>query len=353
MAIISDVARLAGVSTTTVSRHLAGKSVRRADAVQSAIAELNFWPSQVARTLKSGVTRSVGVVVPDVTNPFFAAVVKGVESVSRQLALNIFLSNTDESVELERALLHELVGRVDGVILAPAKAASDNTHGLRRAGVPIVLLDRQLTARTELDCVLIDNEGGAARAVEHLVELGHERIGFISGPLDTTPGRGRHQGYLAVSEAAGLELEPGLTQMGDFKRESGYQATLRLLGLPRPPTAIFAANNLMSIGALQALHHMGVRVPQQLSFIGFDDLELGELLSPPLTAVSRPMAEQGVLAMRLLANRIDRASDPEPRNIVLETRLVTRRSCGPPPNAEPAPRSSVLQGARPQGKDTS
>jgi DNA-binding LacI/PurR family transcriptional regulator len=304
--------------------------------VQSAIAELNFWPSQVARTLKSGVTRSVGVVVPDVTNPFFAAVVKGVESVSRQLALNIFLSNTDESVELECALLHELVGRVDGVILAPAKEASDNTHGLRRAGVPIVLLDRQLTARTELDCVLIDNEGGAARAVEHLVELGHERIG-----------------YVAACEAAGLELEPELTQLGDFKRESGYQATLRLLGLPRPPTAIFAANNLMSIGALQALHHMGVRVPQQLSFIGFDDLELGELLSPPLTAVSRPMVEQGVLAMRLLSNRIERTSDPEPRNIVLETRLVTRRSCAPPPSVDRAHRSSAGPDPYPPGKDAS
>ncbi|MBA2529508.1 MAG: LacI family DNA-binding transcriptional regulator, partial [Euzebyales bacterium] len=128
MAIISDVARLAGVSTTTVSRHLAGQAVRRADAVQSAILELNFRPSQVARTLKSGVTRSVGVVVPDVSNPFFAAVVKGVESVSRQVALNIFLGNTDEGVEREQALLHELVGRVDGVILAPAKEESDNTQ---------------------------------------------------------------------------------------------------------------------------------------------------------------------------------------------------------------------------------
>lgn len=327
---IRDVANVAGVSSATVSRHLAGQRIRQAEAVQAAVDALNFRPSEVARSLMSGVTRSVGVVVPDVSNPFFAAVVKGIELASQRASLNILLGNTDESVTRERELLHGLVGRVDGVIIAPAREESDNTDEMRRAGVPIVLLDRRLRASEDLDCVLVDNEGGAGQAVKHLVGLGHERIGFISGPLDTTPGRGRHAGFLAAMETAGLDVDPELIQMGDFKRDSGYQAMLRLLGLPRPPTAVFAANNLMSMGALHALHDMSVKVPDELSIIGFDELELGELLSPSFCAISRPMVEQGTLAMRLLRNRLEGGGGAEPRHIILNARLVTGGSCGPP-----------------------
>ena len=327
---LRDVAKAAGVSSATVSRHLAGQRVRQAEAVQAAVEALNFRPSEVARSLRSGVTRSVGVIVPDVSNPFFAAVVKGVELASQRASLNILLGNTDENVARERELVHGLVGRVDGVILAPAREECDNTEELRRAGVPIVLLDRRLRANDDLDCVLVDNEGGAGQAVKHLVDLGHERIGLISGPLDTTPGRGRHAGFVAAMEAAGLDVEPELVHMGDFKRDSGYQATLRLLGLPQPPTAVFAANNLMSMGALHALHDMSVKVPDELSIVGFDELELGELLSPSFCAISRPMVEQGTLAMRLLRNRIDGEGSADPRHIILDARLVTGGSCGPP-----------------------
>ena len=330
VATIGDVARMAGVSTTTVSRHLAGQRIREAAAVQATIETLDFRANEVARSLKSGVTRSIGLVVPDVSNPFFAAVAKGVESVSRQLELNVFLSNTDESVERERAVLQGLVGRVDGVILVPAREETDNTAELRRANVPIVLLDRRLRGGNDLDSVLVDSPGGAAQAAEHLLSLGHRRIGLISGPLDTTPGRERHDGFMAALGAAEVELDPTLIRIGDFKLESGYQATLRLLGLPSAVTAIFAANNLMSIGALRALHHLGIRVPDELSFIGFDDLELAELLSPPLSVISRPAVEQGVLAMRLLRNRIEGAGSPKAQHIVLETRLLVRGSCRPP-----------------------
>ncbi len=327
MVTIGDVAKQARVSTTTVSRHLAGQRVREAAAVQASIEALNFRANEMARSLKSGVTRTIGLVVPDVSNPFFAAVTKGVESVSRQLELNVFLSNTDENVERERAVLHGLIGRVDGVILAPAREESDNTAELRRARVPIVLLDRRLTDGDDLDCVLVDSTGGASQAARHLLSLGHHRIGLISGPLDTTPGRERYEGFTAALRAAGGDIDPALVQMGDFKTESGYQAALRLLGLPVAPTAIFSANNLMSIGALRALHDMGVRIPDELSLIGFDDLELAELLSPPLTVISRPAVEQGVLAMRLLRNRIEAKRSGRAQHIVLDTRLTVRGSC--------------------------
>lgn len=327
MATIDDVARSAGVSTATVSRYLAGERIRRAAAVREAIDGLGYRPNQTARTLRSGVTRAIGVVIPDVSNPFFAAVVKGVETVSQQFDLNIYVSNTDESVNSERKVLFDLVGRVDGVILAPAKEAADNTGPLRDAQIPVVLLDRRLPERDDLDSVMIDSVGGAEAAARHLIALGHERIGVISGPLDTTPGRERHEGFLAALAEAGIEPDPEFVHFGDFKQISGYQAALRLIGLTMPPTAIFAANNLMTIGVLEAANQMGVAVPSQLSIIGFDDIALAELLSPPLSVVDRPMAEQGVLAMRLLRHRIEGGPDQKVQHIVLETRLLPRGTC--------------------------
>jgi len=327
---IGDVAKRAGVSTTTVSRHLAGQKVRRAAAIQASIEALDFRASHAARSLKSGVTRTVGLVVPDVSNPFFAAVAKGVESVSNQQGLKVFLSNTDESVELERDVLEGLIGRVDGVILAPAKERSDNTAELRRAGAPIVLLDRRLLHAGDLDSVLVDSRGGARRAVEHLLSFGHRRVGLVSGPLDTTPGRERYDGFVEALDAAGVSVDPALVQAGDFKADGGYQATLRLLGSPSDVTAIFSANNLMTVGVLRALHHIGVRVPDEVSVIGFDDLELAELMSPPLSVVERPSVEQGVLAMRLLRNRIEDKGPRRAQHIVMDTNLLARGSCAPP-----------------------
>lgn len=327
---ISQVAARAGVSTTTVSRFLNGERVGAGEAISDAIVELRFSRSRAARSLKTGLTHSIGVVVPDITNPFFAAVVKGAESVSRQGDYNIFISNTEESQEREEAVLLDLVGRVDGVILAAATEPSEMAAVLREPTMPMVFLDRELDGTDAFDSVLVDNEGGARAAVEHLLELGHTRIGLISGPLDTTPGRGRHDGFVVAHERAGVEVDPALVQQGDFRREGGYQAMLRLLALERPPTAVFSGNNLMTIGALCALDAMRVSIPRDLSLIGFDDLELAELLSPPLTVVDRPMEEQGALAMRLLLGRIESREPVAPQQIVLETQLRVRASTAPP-----------------------
>jgi LacI family transcriptional regulator len=327
---ITDVARRAGVSTATVSRHLRGSQVRHAIAIARAIEELSYIPNRAARSLKSGATLAIGVVVPDITNPFFAAVVKGIESVTRDSGYSVFLCNTEESADRERRVLAELWGKVDGLILTPVTETAEHHAELRRTGVPIVFLDSEPRGVGSFDSVLIDNEGGGRQAAEYLLELGHRRIAIISGPLDTTPGRGRYEGFTGALQAAGLELATEWVHIGDFREESARQATLRLLALSQPPTAIFAANNLMSIGTLRALHDLGVRVPDEISFIGFDDLELGELLAPPLTSVSRPMVEQGVIAMRLLRNRLE-GHAAQTKRIVLETSLTIRGSCAEPP----------------------
>jgi LacI family transcriptional regulator len=327
---IKDVARRAGVSASSVSRFLRGERVRNAGPIQQAVDELGFRPSPLARSLKSGLTQHVALVVPDVSNPFFAEVVKGSEAVSRRAGYNILLVNTDESVEREHEVMAALAGRVDGIILAPATERAEAVADLRRAGAPIVFLDRELEGNETFDCVLVDNAGGARLAAEHLIELGHERIGLISGPLDTTPGRGRHEGFVDALAESDIELSPSYVQIADFREEGGYQATLRLLAAEPPPSAVFAANNFMSIGALRALDTLGVTMPDELSFVGFDDLKLAELLKPSLTVVSRPTEEQGALAMRLLLDRLGGKDNTPPRRIVLETKLTVRGSTAAP-----------------------
>jgi len=202
---IRDVANAAGVSVATVSRHLQGVEVRAADGIQQAIEQLQFRPQAAARSLKSGVTRTVALVVPDVTNPFFAAVVKGVESISRQDSYNIFLYNSEEDGRREAAILADLRSRVDGVILTPADESLEAETRLAATGMPIVLLDREVGETRKFDAVLVDNAGGAAQAARYLLELGHTEIGIISGPLNTTPGRARHEGFLAVLAERGIE----------------------------------------------------------------------------------------------------------------------------------------------------
>lgn len=333
---IHDVARAAGVSVATVSRHLHGNSVRAAERIRKTIDELDFRPQPAARSLKSGVTHSVAVVVPDITNPYFAAAVKGMESISRRDSYNVFLYNTEEDATREAAILADLRGRVDGVILTPADESSAAEARLAATGIPTVLLDREFGDGGLFDSVVVDNEGGAAQAARYLLGLGHTEIGLISGPLDTTPGRTRHDGFLAVLERSGLALPAKHVQVSDFREEGGFQTTLRMLALESPPTAIFVTNNLMCVGVLRALHDMRVTIPDEISVVGFDDLHLAPLLNPPLTVIDRPMQEQGALAMRLLLNRLGGGAERN-RRIVLDTRMVIRGSCAAPVVASPDP----------------
>lgn len=327
---IHDVAARAGVSSATVSRFLNGGRVRRAGAIRLAIEELRFHPNALARSLKSGATRAIGVVVPDITNPFFAAIVKGIESVTRDDDYDLLLCNTDESVDREHRIVATLMAKkVDGLLMAPATEHAEPPSYLVSTGVPIVFIDRRL-AGGDFDSVLVDNEGGAALAARHLMSLGHERIAMVSGPLETTPGRERYDGFVEALRAAGLQLRTESIALSDFREDGGYQSTLRLLGAQPAPTAIFVANNLMSMGALRAIHDLGLRIPDDISFLGFDDLDLGELLDPPLTVIDRPMEEQGVLAMRLLLNRMERRDMGPARTVRLETKLTIRASCAAP-----------------------
>ncbi len=330
---ITDVAQEAGVSVSTVSRHLRGDRVRAAERINSAVSRLRYRPSPAAQSLKSGKTGAIALVVPDITNPFFAAVVRGAESITAQGGHTIFLANTDESDDRQAEVVEDLLTRVDGMLLAPASENNSSPQRLADAGVPTVLIDRESPLMGRFDTVLVDNHGGARSAVEHLLSKGHERIATIAGTVDSTPGRFRLEGYRDALAAHSIEVPAEFVQPGGFKEHGGYQSMLRMLALPDPPTAVFVANNMMTIGALRATKDIGVRIPDDLSVVGFDDHPYSEILDPPLTVIDRPMEEQGALAMRMLLSRMSDDSSTKSRRVVLDVRLTERASCGPPRKA--------------------
>lgn len=336
MANILDVARAAGVSTASVSRYLAGQSIRRDAEVREAIDTLGYRPSPAARSLKSGRHQCVGVVVPDITNPFFAALVKGIEGELRAHGLQVILGNSDEDADRERSLVEDLSQRTDGIIMAPFSEDDQAPVRLTRAGVPLVLVDRETSSGEQLDRVLVDNASGVEQAVDHLVFLGHRRIGAISGPLGSSPGRSRHEAFVASMLRHGLPVEESLVVVSDFREVGGAAAMEQIWSAVQRPTAVFVANNLMTMGALTALRRLGVALPDELSLVGFDDVPLGALLDPPLTVVTRPDVEQGAAAGRLLLERLGPRDESLPAcRITMPVQLVVRASTASLP---PAPK---------------
>lgn len=327
---IADVARRAKVSPATVSRHLMGHKVRAAEAIEAAISELGYRPSPIARSLRSGRTQTIAVVIPDISNPFFGAAIKGAEDIARAQNYTLAVFSTDDMADVERTTLTRIRGRVDGLIIAPAVHTTLDATELERLGIPVVLLDRELDEQAGFDTVLVDSAGGAAAAAAHLLSLGHQRFGLITGPLPTTPAQQRLNGFLKALEDAGLDPQETEVLDGRFSEAGGHQAMLRLLSSAVPPTAVFVANNEMTIGAVRAARDLGIRIPEDVSMVGFDDHPVASLLTPALTVVDRPTHEQGALAMRLMLRRLGGDRQDSSRQIVLDTRLVVRGSTSSP-----------------------
>lgn len=329
-----DLAMLAGVSAATVSRHLRGERVRHADRIAAAVAELDYRRNETAQNLRGQRTHSIAVVQRDLTNPYLAAVVQGVHSVAVKHRYAIYVAegvSGDANVPEPADTIFDLSSRVDGFIYSALTDGDMALEALQASGLPVVLIESEpREAGHEFDVVVVDDEGAAREAAEYLLSLGHKRLAVIAGPQDTSPGRTRLRGFQAALGAAGLSLDERYLEVADFSWAGGYQATARLLGGSPPPTAIFGANNLMALGCLHCLHDLGIRIPNDISFVGFDPLVSSELFSPPPTLVSRPASEQGALAMRLLDNRMMGKADGPPRRIVLSAELVLRGSCAPP-----------------------
>lgn len=330
MASLQQVAERANVSIATVSRVLnkSDKVVPGTRAVvEQALRELSYRPSRVARRLrmKDGRAHLVGLIIPDIQNPFYAEIARGVEDTAYANNYALLLCNSDENLEKERFYLDVMLDEsVDGLVLPPFNDTDEAVLEMVNTGMPIVCVDRSLSkARTDL--VEVDNHRGAFEAVTHLLDKGHRHIGLIEGRTHVSTSRDRRRGYLDALAARGVPVRRELMRAGDFKQESGRVLANDLLDQRRPPTALFVVNNLMTVGALAAVHQRGLRVPQDVALVGFDDLPWAEALDPPPTLVRQPAYEVGVQAMELLLKRISEPARPAV-TVRLAPELVIRKS---------------------------
>ncbi|HZD55681.1 MAG TPA: LacI family DNA-binding transcriptional regulator [Anaerolineales bacterium] len=333
---IREVARQANVSPTTVS-HVINEtrfvSEQLRQRVYQAMDDLGYRPNALARSLRQGETHTLGLILPDSANPFFAEIGRNIEASAFELGYSLILCNTEGDINREHIYVDLLIRKqVDGIIFVGTGDRSDSGDrsdplgALFQRRLPVVVVDRDLPG-IEVDAVLADNLKGGYMATRHLIDLGHRRIACISGPSHLTPSAYRVTGYRNAHHEAGLPVDHSLIQRGDFHPESGRIAASRLFELPDPPTAIFACNDLMAMGALHVAATNGCLVPDELSIIGFDDIELASFSFPPLTTISQPKKKMGEVAVQLLLERIQDKSRPVQRRI-LSPSLVLRQSTG-------------------------
>jgi len=294
--------------------------------VQGAIAELGYMPNVLARQLRSKRTKTIALVLTDIANPFFTTIARGVEDAARDQGYAVMFCNTDESETEEMEYVRVLIQRqVDGVLLVPATDSSASLQLLNKHGLPVVVLDRRLTAG-RVDEVRTDSEAGAYVVVRHLLDLGHRRIAVLTGPETVSTAVDRVAGYRRAMAEEGLRPDDGLVVFGGYNEASGYEMTRLILAAEPRPTAIFAANNFIAFGAIGALRDAGLRAPEDMSIAVFDDLPPGWVFDPFLTVVSQPAYEIGKQAAELMLERLAGKAPAEPRTIVLPSELIIRRS---------------------------
>lgn len=328
---LHEVARRAGVSAMTVSRVVNGRGSVDSETrqrVEEAIQALDYVPNRIARGLISQKTQTIGIIVPDIVNPFFAPVVRGAESAARKAGYRVLLCNSEGDLRLEREYIEDLVAhRVEGLLLAPASDRSRSSIlSLLRGGFPLVLIDRALP---DADCDLIvsDNVQGARRLIEHLIAIGHREIAQVSDAEDTSTGRERLRGYREALEAAGIPFQPELVIRTTVDRIGGYRAAQEILARDPLPTAIFAVNNMTAVGTMEALRERNLSVPKDMGLVCFDDVEHLAVLSPILTVIDQPAETFGSLGVQLLLERMTGKANSRPRRIILQTDLIVRQSC--------------------------
>lgn len=330
---IRDVAALAGVSSTTVSHIINNTrfvSEETRKKVLEAIDELGYYPSKLAQGLANNNSRTIGVVFSDITNPHFTQIFKGIEYVFQNLGYDLLVSNTSENPDnQEQALKSLLAGSVNGLILALTGFPSERLPLIKKKGLPVVLVDRN-EPQIGFPFVGVNNEKGAYEAVRHLFSDGHTRLGLILGLRHTTTTEERFNGFDKAHKEMGIPYNPNHVYWGDYGIEAGYRGVVELLKSDPRPTAIFCANNLMTLGALHAIRDLGLNCPEDIGLMGFDDHLWADIFNPPLTVVSQPTFEMGVKAAQILYKQIvEGVSEGIPNRINFETKLIIRGSCSP------------------------
>ena len=330
-----DVARLAGVSQAMVSYVVNGNTTVKIpddtrQRILEAMNELGYVPNALARGLRSGRTKTIGLVVPDNSNPFFAEIARFIENIGFENGFSVILCNSDYDLAKENAHIDVLLAKqIDGVIFCSSGGTSEAQQKLRDGKTPWVTMDHDISG-LQTDSVLIDYQLGGYLATHHLLDLGHQRIGCITGPTQFSSSSERLEGYLKALKEANLPIDPALIVPGDFRIRGGETAMLELLNLERPPSAVFAFNDLMAIGAMQGARIRGLQVPDDVSIVGFDDIPLAEALYPTLTTIAQPISAIARVVMEILLGQVKGGSG-EPvaktfNRVVLQPILMVRAS---------------------------
>lgn len=328
MATIKDVAKRAGVSVGTVSNVLnevptVNKPIRQR--VLRSIKELNYKPNWIAKSLISGRTKTLAFIVPDICNPFFPEMVRGASDKASEYDYGLFLGNIDNNPQKETEYIqHFLSHAVDGFIIATSDCSSDQVDQIKRLDVPVVIVDRELEG-LKRDLVIVDNVRSAQTAVNHLIGLGHKRIGIILGQVQTMTAKLRLEGGKLALQAAGLFNEK-LIRSGTYTYESGFGMMQSLLSGGKNLDAVFCANDMIAIGAINALEKEGYKVPEDVAVVGFDDISISRLIKPPLTTIRQPTYELGAIAVNMTIERIKGTASGVPRKVMLPGELAIRES---------------------------
>ena len=331
MATIKDVASRAGVAPITVSRVINGKgyvSEDKRSRVEAAILELNYIPNSLGPSLRSKRTGTLAVVLSDITNPFWTTVARGIEDSANQNGYHLIIGNSDESLEKQNDYLTFLMKKqVDGFLVVPTSLSP--LHLLERRQIPFVVLDRWIPGKS-VDSVRCDSVGGAYQLTQHLLELGHRRIGVIAGRQDNSTALDRVIGARQAVENAGLGEDVLRVCWGEFVQSCGYDYTEQLMESEPRPTAIFATNNFIAIGVMRRLLEYGLNVPGDISVVAFDDLPTAITIDPFFTVAAQPAYEMGWQATELLIARLSGDNPTQPEEIILPVEMIVRKSSGPP-----------------------
>jgi LacI family transcriptional regulator len=333
MPTIRDVAKRAGVATMTVSRVI-NNSGYVSDAtrakVETAVAELGYVPNMLGPSLRFNQTNTLALVLTDITNPFWTTLARGVEDAAHLKGYSVIFCNTDESPEKQEQYLTMLLKRrIDGILLAPACSSPDSVQLIQKQGIAIVVLDRSVPV-TDVDMIRGDSTGGAFMLTQHLLDLGHTDIRMLAGHHDVSTSYERVVGFHQALQDAGLEPDDDKVIWGEFTQESGRKMTKQVLAAIPRPTAIFAANNFIAIGALRAIREAGLQVPEDISLVSFDSLSEALSAEPFFTNVAQPTYEMGFQAAQILISRMSGNDSEDFRSILLPTELIVRQSSGPP-----------------------
>ncbi|ALS20776.1 MULTISPECIES: LacI family DNA-binding transcriptional regulator [Paenibacillus] len=329
-ATLKEVAKMAGVSTATVSNALnetkyVSEEVK--NKIFSAIRALNYQPNSVAKSLRVQESRIIGLLISDIANPFFSIVVRGIEEELAKSNYSILLCNTDSSLEKERKYLDVLIGqRVDGLIVSSAGNTGDYFRSLEKTGVPIVFLNR-CPEFMNSDVIMTNNIQGAYIATEHLIRHGYGKIAIIAGPSSVSTGKDRLTGYRRALEDYGITESDQLVKEGLFDIQSGYDKMKELMEQDTKPDAVFISNNSMTLGAYKYLKESGLRIPDQIAVLGYDDSDWAEIVDPPITTVRQPAYHQGVHAANLILARI-KDKQVKREIMYMDPALIIRHSCG-------------------------